>query len=101
MPSPSIVSPDSTETPPSATDPADTLVLGLEVWEVGLIATNMAVILVLLLCVCTMTVCVFRRQRHGHRNPASEHFLLKEMEEDDKELVDSPGTQHAYACKCV
>lgn len=88
---PTVLPPDPTETSP--TDAADTLVLGLERWEVGLVLGNVVVILSLLLCVCTMIVCVARRQRQSHRDP--EHFLLKEIED---ELVESPSI---FACACT
>lgn len=65
----------------------DGLLFGLEAWEVGLIATNMAAVLALFLCMCTLTLCVSRRCRHVPHDP--ELLPLKEIDRDNEaESVD-------------
>ena len=91
-----IDSPQPTEAPPTSKS-SDTVLLGLEAWEVGLVATNIAVILLLFVCVCGVALCVTRRRSNGHQHP--EHIPLKEMEEEEEEeeeFVDFPS-----ACVCV
>ena len=83
--------PLSTNTPSTDSGTAGSVVLGLELWEVGLIAANAVVILALLLCMCTL--CLSRRRRanshHHHHRRDPEHFPLKEIEGyDNKDSVD-------------
>ena len=91
-PSPSLTTtfPASTEMPHPSGDP-DSLLFGLEPWEVGLIAANMAAVLALFLCMCIAIVCVSRKCRHMPRDP--ELLPLKKTEgEDEEESVDFSST---------
>ena len=75
-PTSSTIVPQSTDTP--STD-NDSVVLGLELWEVGLIAANAVVILALMLCMCTL--CLSRKRRaNSHHGHDSEHFPLQEID---------------------
>ena len=58
----------------------DPLLLGLQLWEAGLVAANILVVLALLASVCSLCVCVVRRRRQPPRDP--EQVPLKEYEED-------------------
>lgn len=63
------------------------LLLGLEVWEVGLVAANITVVLLILLCLLTVILCL-RRQRRYHSNHDDEEFLLKRRGEVNEEEED-------------
>lgn len=80
----------------SATDSTDSFLLGLEVWEVGLVGANaLAVLLLLLLLLCAVTVilCVCQRKPQRHNNheaiPLKELVEMEESAEHSSQIINN------------
>ena len=75
---------DVSPSPEAPSSGSSELLLGLELWEAGLVAANILALLALVACVCTAVVCVARRRVSPAPRVASdpEQLPLKEIDND-------------------